>query len=77
MKTNKKALMGMLVAMVMSLGTMGGIQKSSTEIPFEKVAYACNYIEGGKGSVTQQIAVGMCTGAAMTGQWYAAAAFGL
>lgn len=47
MKTNKKALLGMLVAMVMSLGTLGGIQEKSqakSETSIQQVAAGCTYL---------------------------------
>ncbi|MBQ8114988.1 MAG: hypothetical protein IJ145_02550 [Prevotella sp.] len=46
MKTNKKALMGMLVAMVMSLGVMGGIQKQaqkSNELSTQQISAGCAF----------------------------------
>ncbi|MBQ8059614.1 MAG: hypothetical protein IJ199_07330 [Prevotella sp.] len=49
MKTNKKALMGMLVAMVMSLGVTGGIQKQaqkSNELSIQQIAAGCTYTSG-------------------------------
>ncbi|MDR2145083.1 MAG: hypothetical protein LBE91_01305 [Tannerella sp.] len=42
MKVNKKAILGMLVAMVMSLGVMGGINKSFVEYgTIQQYGYAC------------------------------------
>lgn len=74
MKTNKKALLGMLVAMVMSLGTLGGIQEKSqakNEASIQQVAAGCAYNaatnEGrvSAGWTACSVAAGLMTG--MTG----------
>ena len=36
MKTNKKAILGMLVAIVISLGVMGGINETNVIITYKK-----------------------------------------
>ncbi|MBO5641838.1 MAG: hypothetical protein J5900_05325 [Prevotella sp.] len=41
MKTNKKALMGMLVAMVMSLGVVEGIDKKAGDTNVQQLGAAC------------------------------------
>lgn len=50
MKTNKKAVLGMLVAIVMSLGVMGGINNSN-DSSLQQVGIGCEYMstasEGG------------------------------
>ena len=46
MITNKKAILGMLVAMVMSLGVMSGINKNSSDSNVQQVGAVCAYISG-------------------------------
>jgi hypothetical protein len=44
MKKQKKALMGMLVAMVLSMGAMGGINKNSADTNLQQVCVGCGYM---------------------------------
>jgi hypothetical protein len=47
MKTNKKAILGMLVAMVMSLGVMNGINSGKTnDSSLQQVGVGCAYVAG-------------------------------
>lgn len=39
MKTNKKAILGMLVAIVMSLGVMNGVNSRISDSGFQQVSY--------------------------------------
>ena len=62
MKTNKKALMGMLVAMVVSMGAMGGINKKSADTNLQQVSIGCGYMAGQGGDYAG--AWGACSAAA-------------
>jgi hypothetical protein len=91
MKVNKKAILGMLVAMVMSLGVMGGLQnkQSSNDSNLQQIAcvagYASTKVEGGWKAVAEverDLAVGYAliwAGAACFGPvgWGAAGAYAL
>jgi hypothetical protein len=47
MKTNKKAILGMLAAMIMSLGVMGGINSTShSESNLQQVSVGAGYMAG-------------------------------
>lgn len=46
MKTNKKAILGMLVAMVMSLGVMGGASSKTNDVSTQQVGVGCGYMAG-------------------------------
>lgn len=46
MKKNKKALMGMLVAMVLSMGAMGGISQNHDDVSTMQVGIGCGYMAG-------------------------------
>jgi hypothetical protein len=46
MKTNKKAILGMLVAMVISLGAMGGISLKTQNANLQQVGIGCGYMAG-------------------------------
>jgi hypothetical protein len=41
MKTNKKAILGMLVAMIMSLGVMGGINSKTNDSNLQLISMGC------------------------------------
>jgi hypothetical protein len=67
MKTNKKAVLGMLVAMVMSLGVMMGINQKSNDSNLQQVGLGCaigaHYTEGGL-SAGLSYGAGVCGGTA-------------
>jgi hypothetical protein len=44
MRTSKKAILGMLVAMVLSLGLMGGISNQSNDSNLQQVSLGCAWI---------------------------------
>lgn len=46
MKKNKKALMGMLVAMVLSMGAMGGYNSNIESVSTQQVAVSCASVAG-------------------------------
>lgn len=46
MKTNKKAILGMLVAIVMSLGVMNGVNSRISDSGFQQVSIGCGYMAG-------------------------------
>jgi hypothetical protein len=46
MKTNKKAILGMLVAMVMSLGVMQGINAKANDSNLQQCSVASGYMAG-------------------------------
>lgn len=46
MKTNKKAILGMLVAIVMSLGVMNGVNSRISDSDFQQVSIGCGYMAG-------------------------------
>lgn len=46
MKTNKKAILGMLVAIVMSLGVMNGVNSRISDSGFQEVSIGCGYMAG-------------------------------
>lgn len=46
MKKNKKALMGMLVAMVLSMGAMGGYNSNVESVSTQQVAVSCASVAG-------------------------------
>jgi hypothetical protein len=65
-KVNKKAILAMLVAMVMSLGMMGGINGESYDSNVQQAAAVC-YIaasnsESTTGSITGYVASGLAAG---------------
>ena len=68
MKTNKKAIFGMLVAMVMSLGMMGGINSKTNDVSTQQwaaISYYCgNNSEGTAGQVVGKALGGCFNGAA-------------
>lgn len=72
MKTNKKALMGMLVAMVMSLGVVEGIDKKAGDTNVQQLGAACSLAAVcTEGATSKDLAV---CGAALTvtseiGRW--------
>jgi hypothetical protein len=66
MKTNKKAILGMLVAMVMSLGIMNGINKEAKDNNLQQVTYGCAYMACG----------GSEGGPAMQAAWVLVGAYG-
>ena len=74
MKTNKKAVLGMLVAIVISLGVMGSINQNKVErdASFMQVSLSCGYnannSENGMGSRVTNGTVSLAAG-------YAASAF--
>jgi hypothetical protein len=51
MKTNKKAILGMLVAIVMSLGTMSGINSKSNDSNLQQISLGSAYMAGESESV--------------------------
>jgi len=61
MKTNKKAILGMLVAMVMSLGVMGGMNAKNHDANLQQVglgaAYVAGTTEGGTSAVALAVSV--------------------
>jgi len=70
MKPNKKAILGMVIAMVMSLGIMGSMNVKGYDIGIQQVSVGCAYVagstEGGTsgawsqaGEITGAIAAGM------------------
>jgi len=60
MKTNKKAILGMLVAMVMSLGVMGGMSAKNHDANLQQIGCAASYVsgvtEGGASTVFSYVA---------------------
>ena len=60
MKTNKQAIFGMLVAMVMSLGMMGGINSNNGH-SLEQITFGCAYMAAGgsEGGPAMQAAWGL------------------
>ena len=60
MKTNKKAILGMLVAIVMSLGVMNGVNSRISDSGFQQVSIGCGYMAGETegGAAAGQIATG-------------------
>ena len=46
MKTNKKAILGMLVAIVISLGIMGGINENKCDYNLQEATVAMTYAAG-------------------------------
>lgn len=67
MKTNKKAALGMLVASIISLGIMGGINENSTDSTLQQVALGCGYMAGeaeGGASGAWTVGAALATGAA-------------
>jgi hypothetical protein len=68
MKMNKKAILGMLVAMVMSLGVMGGINTKSNDSNLQQVAVGCGVAAGYYGSEGNAAASsGFAVGAVIAG----------
>ena len=57
MKTNKKAILGMLVAIVMSLGVMNGVNSRISDSGFQQVSIGCGYMAL-SGAAAGQIATG-------------------
>ena len=67
MKTNKKALMGMLVAMVMSIGILGGMQNKSQKdgnLSVQQIAIGCGFNAGASNSKADAAGWGACAAAA-------------
>jgi len=67
MKTNKKALMGMFMAMVLSMGAMGSISQNHEDLSTTQVGIGCGYMAGsteGGASGAWNAASNVCTGAA-------------
>ena len=77
MKTNKKAILGMLVAMIMSLGVMNGInnQKDSSETYLAWCALTAFSPTASENTPTENFAAGAmgCVLSAATGAIYGAA----
>lgn len=68
MKTNKKAILGMLVAMVMSLGVMQGIAKSERDSSVQQAwTVACYTSEAGLADQLMGCVVSAGIGAAFGG----------
>jgi hypothetical protein len=67
MKTNKKAILGMLVAMVMSLGVMNGINDNSIEPRTTQQWGLLSYMYADQAESTAGEVVGQTLGAAFTG----------
>jgi hypothetical protein len=74
MKTNKKAILGMLVAMIMSLGVMSGINAKSNDSNLQQVGVGAGYMAGateggasGAWSAVSDLAVGTASGMAGVG----------
>ncbi|GIZ16312.1 hypothetical protein RCZ15_15170 [Capnocytophaga catalasegens] len=67
---NKKAILGMLVTMIMSLGIMGGVNKTNKiDSNLQQVAVGCGYMasqsEGGGATGAWMAASGVATGFAV------------
>ncbi|MDR0891979.1 MAG: hypothetical protein LBN24_05145 [Mediterranea sp.] len=66
MKTNKKAILGMLVAMVMSLGIMGGMNTKNNDANLQQATVVMTY-QIGTGRYTGQEGGVMAVGTAILG----------
>lgn len=80
MKTNKKAILGMLVAMVMSLGVMGGASSKTNDVSTQQVGVGCGYMAGkteggasGAWNAASNFCVGTAAGMATAGAYAAVA----
>jgi hypothetical protein len=75
MKTNKKAILGMLVAMIMSLGVMNGINsKKMNDSNLQQIGVGAGYLSGateggasGAWGAVSNLAVGTASGMAAVG----------
>jgi hypothetical protein len=74
MKTNKKAILGMLVAMIMSLGVMQGIKTKSNDSSLQQIGVGAAYVvgetEGGTSSAWSALSdwcIGVSSGGAVVG----------